>query len=106
MTILKTSQNGFQSIQAFMIMKFFIKKGQSSVEAVHDKFFLYPSFYVFQKKIYPISFTTGNPIVFEEDYAADKMKRKEYKAAQIAREHNDFNHTVWDAYKNEKRFHG
>ena len=83
-----------------MIMKFFIKKGQSSVEAVHDKFFLYPSFYVFQKKIYPISFTTGNPIVFEEDYAADKMKRKEYKAAQIAREHNDFNHTVWDAYEN------
>ena len=26
MTILKTSQSGFQSIQAFMIMKFFIKK--------------------------------------------------------------------------------
>ena len=52
------------------------------------------------------SVKTGNPIVFEEDYAADKMKRKEYKAAQIAREHNDFNHTVWDAYENEKRFHG
>lgn len=68
------------------------------------------SFYIrafmsFRRRL-PISFTTGNPIVFEEDYAADKMKRKEYKAAQIAREHNDFNHTVWDAYENEKRFHG
>lgn len=42
----------------------------------------------------------------EQINAADKMKRKEYKAAQIAREHNDFNHTVWDAYENEKRFHG
>lgn len=96
----------FPEYSGFYDYEVLYKKGQSSVEAVHDKFFLYPSFYVFQKKIYPISFTTGNPIVFEEDYAADKMKRKEYKAAQIAREHNDFNHTVWDAYENEKRFHG
>lgn len=74
-----------------------------------DEFFTYPTFFVFERTIYPISFTTEKPIVDGIAYAEDGEARKAYREklqdeedTQRMKAHDNFVRTVQAAYEKEK----
>lgn len=74
-----------------------------------DEFFAYPNFFVFERTIYPISFTTEKPIVDGIAYAEDGEARKAYREklqdeedTQRMKAHDNFVRTVQAAYEKEK----